>query len=94
MALDSSYTRRLAVGDVGAKCRHLRAPAKGPSPANELTAWSIRPGRNAEMLQLRQLINSVVQRLREQDADEEVEAEPQAQDAATPRHGLPSFVRC
>jgi hypothetical protein len=41
------------------------------------------------MLQLRQLINSVVQRLREQEA---TEAEPLAQDLATPRQGLPRLV--
>ena len=41
------------------------------------------------MLQLRQLINSVVQRLREQEANE---AQPPAQDLATPRQGLPRLL--
>jgi len=43
------------------------------------------------MLQLRQLINSVVQRLREQEADEPQQAEHE-HDAATPRQGLPQLL--
>ena len=41
------------------------------------------------MLGLRQLINSVVQRLREQEAHE---TQPEAQDLATPRQGLPRLL--
>ena len=42
-----------------------------------------------KMLGLRQLINSVVQRLREQEAHE---TQPEAQDLATPRQGLPRLL--
>ena len=41
------------------------------------------------MIGLRQLINSVVQRLREQEANE---TQPVAQDLATPRQGLPRLL--
>ena len=41
------------------------------------------------MIGLRQLINSVVQRLREQEASE---SQPAAQDVATPRQGLPRLL--
>lgn len=43
------------------------------------------------MLQLRQLINSVVQRLREQEPDEPQQPQHE-QDAATPRQGLPQLL--
>ena len=42
------------------------------------------------MIGLRQLINSVVQRLREQEANETLQ--PVAQDLATPRQGLPRIM--
>lgn len=43
------------------------------------------------MLQLRQLINSVVQRLREQEADEPQPLQHE-QDAAAPRQGIPQLL--
>ena len=52
---------------------------------------SIQPPSDVRMLQLRQLINSVVQRLREQEADEPQQAEHE-HDAATPRQGLPQLL--
>ena len=48
-------------------------------------------GTLCRMQQLRLLINSVVQRLREQEARDEAQ-EPLAQDVATPRQGLPRLL--